>query len=50
VEEFRLADIAFNIFPASVDRIWEMLSVLMNLNDTLGGMVCCWILALRIFA
>jgi hypothetical protein len=27
------------MFPASVDHIWEMLSVLMNLDDALGGMV-----------
>jgi len=31
------------MFPASVDHIWETLSVLMNLDDALVGMVCCWI-------
>jgi hypothetical protein len=31
------------MFPASVDHIGEMLSILMNLDDALGGMVHCWI-------
>jgi len=43
VAEFLFADKAFNMFPASVDHIEETLSVLTNLDDGLGGMVCCWI-------
>jgi hypothetical protein len=37
VAEFLFGNTAFNMFPASVAHIWEMVSVLMNLNDTLGG-------------
>jgi len=33
------------MFPASVDHIWDMLSVLTNLDDALGGMGYCWIWA-----
>jgi len=33
------------MFLASVDHIWETLSVLTNLDDALGGMVCFWIWA-----
>jgi len=43
VAEFLFADKVFITFPASVDHIWEMLSVLTNLDDALGGMVRCWI-------
>jgi len=43
VAYFLFADKACNMFPASVDHIWEMLCVLTNLDDALGGMVCCWI-------
>jgi len=39
VGQFLFADQAFNMFPVSVDYIWEMLSVLMNLDDALKGMV-----------
>jgi hypothetical protein len=35
------------MFPASVDHIWEMLSVLTNLNDALEDMVCILDLSLR---
>ena len=43
VASFLLADKAFNMFPASVDHSREMLSVLTNLDDASGGMVCGWI-------
>ena len=49
VEYILFADKVFNMFPVGVDHIWEMLSVLINLDDTLGGMVVCWIGASKIF-
>jgi hypothetical protein len=36
-------DRASHMFPTSVDHLREMLSVLTNLDESLGGMVCCWI-------
>ena len=44
-----LADKATNMFPAIIDHIWEILSVLTNLEDGSGGMVCWWICASKIF-
>jgi hypothetical protein len=43
VAEFLFANKAFNTFQVNVDHILEMLSVLTNLDDALGDMVCCWI-------
>ena len=48
IERFVVADTAFDMFLARVDHICEMLSILMNLDDALGGMVCCCICASRI--
>ena len=31
------------MFLVSVDHLQEMISVLTNLGDASGGMVCCWI-------
>jgi hypothetical protein len=47
VEYFLFADIAFNMFSAIVDDIGEMLSVLMNVNDALGGLVLLLDLSLK---
>jgi len=41
VAKFLFADKAFNMLPAIVDHISEMLSVLTNLDDALEVMVCC---------
>jgi len=43
IEQCLVADESFEMFPVSIDHISEMLSVLMNPNDALGGKVCCWI-------
>jgi hypothetical protein len=43
IAQFVFVDKGLNMVPVSLNYIGETLSVLTNLNDVLGGMVCCWI-------